>query len=178
MSEQQGVTKREFTFEVNGEKRSVTNFPAARLLDVLREDLELTGCKEGCGEGECGTCSVFMDGIVVNSCLVPLAQVQGRQVMTVEALGEDPLGQILQQCFWEENGAQCGICTPGMLTAAVSLLRRNPDPSLEDIQDGLAGNLCRCTGYKKIFDAVALAAERARANGTLNTTQKGQEVSV
>ncbi len=178
MSEQQDVRKREFTFEVNGEKRSVNNFPAARLLDVLREDLELTGCKEGCGEGECGTCSVFMDGIVVNSCLVPLAQVQGRKVMTVEAMSQDPLGQILQQCFWEENGAQCGICTPGMLTAAVSLLRRNAEPSLEEIQDGLAGNLCRCTGYKKIFDAVALAAKRARADGVLGSKSAPQGVSV
>ena len=113
MSEQQGVTKREFTFEVNGEKRSVTNFPAARLLDVLREDLELTGCKEGCGEGECGTCSVFMDGIVVNSCLVPLAQVQGRQVMTVEALGEDPLGQIYSSAFGKRTEPSVGFAPPG-----------------------------------------------------------------
>ncbi len=154
--------KKKFQFEVNGETREVSAYPASRLLDVLREDLELTGCKEGCGEGECGTCSVFLDGRVVNSCLVPVAQVQGREIVTVEALSDDELGSILQEKFLEHNGAQCGICTPGMLVAAVSLLRRNPDPSLEEIQDGLAGNLCRCTGYKKIFDAVADSAKVAR----------------
>lgn len=154
--------KKKFQFEVNGETREVNAYPASRLLDILREDLELTGCKEGCGEGECGTCSVFLDGRVVNSCLVPVAQVQGREIVTVEALSDDELGSILQEKFLEHNGAQCGICTPGMLVAAVSLLRRNPDPSLEEIQDGLAGNLCRCTGYKKIFDAVADSAKVAR----------------
>ncbi len=154
--------KKKFQFEVNGETREVSAYPASRLLDVLREDLELTGCKEGCGEGECGTCSVFLDGRVVNSCLVPVAQVQGREIVTVEALSDDELGSILQEKFLEHNGAQCGICTPGMLVAAVSLLRRNPDPSQEEIQDGLAGNLCRCTGYKKIFDAVADSAKVAR----------------
>lgn len=159
--------KKKFQFEVNGKNREVTAYPASRLLDVLREDLELTGCKEGCGEGECGTCSVFLGDRVVNSCLVPIAQVQDRKVVTVEALGEDPVGQILQEQFLEQNGAQCGICTPGMLMAAISLLRRNATPSLEEIQDGVAGNLCRCTGYKKIFDAVAESAKIARERGLL-----------
>jgi carbon-monoxide dehydrogenase small subunit len=161
------VAKRDFTLKVNGENRKVKSYPAARLLDVLREDLALTGCKEGCGEGECGSCSVFMNGLLVNSCLVPIAQAQGTEVVTVESLGGDPLGKILQQAFWEENGAQCGICTPGMMLAAMALLRRNAEPSLEEIQDGLAGNLCRCTGYKKIFDAVALAGRRAKEAGLI-----------
>ena len=108
-----------------------------------------------------------MDGIVVNSCLVPVAQVDGRKVTTLEGLCEDPLGKILQQKFLEHNGAQCGICTPGMLVAAVNLLKRNSSPTLPEIQDGLAGNLCRCTGYKKIFDAVAEAAKVAREQGVL-----------
>ena len=137
------------------------------MLDVLREDLRYTGCKEGCGEGECGTCSVFLDEVMVNSCLVPIAQVDGRDVRTVEALSKDPLGKILQEKFLEHNGAQCGICTPGMLIASITLLRRNPEPSLAEIQDGLGGNLCRCTGYKKIFDAVEDAAKVARDQGVL-----------
>lgn len=159
--------KKSYSFEVNGEQHSVEAYPASRLLDVLREDLRFTACKEGCGEGECGTCSVFLDGIVVNSCLVPVAQVDGRKVTTLEGLCEDPLGKILQQKFLEHNGAQCGICTPGMLVAAVNLLKRNSSPTLPEIQDGLAGNLCRCTGYKKIFDAVAEAAKVAREQGVL-----------
>lgn len=157
--------KKTYRFSVNGEEQSVEAYPASRLLDVLREDLGKTGPKEGCGEGECGTCSVFLDEVMVNSCLVPIAQVEGRSVVTVEALSADPLGKILQEKFLEHNGAQCGICTPGMLTAAVTLLRRNPEPTLAEIQDGLAGNLCRCTGYKKIFDAVDDAARVARRQG-------------
>lgn len=161
------VKKQYYSFSVNEENFTVESFPANRLLDVLREDLRLTGCKEGCGEGECGSCSVFLDGVLVNSCLIPVAQVQGRQVTTVEALASDPVGKILQEKFLLHNGAQCGICTPGMLLAAVTLLKRNPEPNLEDIKDGLAGNLCRCTGYKKIFDAVADAARVAREQGLL-----------
>jgi carbon-monoxide dehydrogenase small subunit len=157
--------KKKYNFQVNGKDHSVETYPASRLLDVLRDDLRYTGCKEGCGEGECGTCSVFLDEVMVNSCLVPIAQGEGRAVRTVEALSEDPLGKILQRKFLEHNGAQCGICTPGMLIAAITLLRRNPSPTLSDIQDGLAGNLCRCTGYKKIFDAVDDAAKVARETG-------------
>ncbi|HIB67295.1 MAG TPA: (2Fe-2S)-binding protein [Phycisphaerales bacterium] len=159
--------KKHFSFVVNGENHTVESYPANRLLDVLREDLRLTGCKEGCGEGECGSCSVFLDDVMVNSCLVPIAQVQGREIRTVEALSSDPLGKILQEKFLEHNGAQCGICTPGMLVAAITLLRRTSEPTLGEIQDGLAGNLCRCTGYKKIFDAVADAANVARERGVL-----------
>lgn len=165
------ATKKNYSFSVNGKSHSVEAYPASRLLDVLREDLRYTGCKEGCGEGECGTCSVFLDDVMVNSCLVPIAQVDGRQVATVEGLSEDPLGKILQEKFLLHNGAQCGICTPGMLIASITLLRRNADPSLEEIQDGLGGNLCRCTGYKKIFDAVADAAKVAREQGVLKGAQ-------
>ena len=161
------ATKKEYQFQVNGQEHKVEAYPASRLLDVLREDLRYTGCKEGCGEGECGTCSVFLDDVMVNSCLVPIAQVDGRKVATVEGLSNDPLGSILQEKFLHHNGAQCGICTPGMLIASITLLRRNPDPTLEEIQDGLGGNLCRCTGYKKIFDAVADAAKVAREQGVL-----------
>ena len=115
--------KKTYRFEVNGKEQSVEAYPASRLLDVLREDLGVTGPKEGCGEGECGTCSVFLDDVMVNSCLVPIAQMEGRKVQTVEWLSNDPLGKILQEKFLEHNGAQCGICTPGMLTAAITLLR-------------------------------------------------------
>ncbi|MCA9790678.1 MAG: (2Fe-2S)-binding protein [Candidatus Eremiobacteraeota bacterium] len=153
------VDKVKVRFEVNGEAREVETYPMARLLDVLREQLRLTGAKEGCGEGECGSCSVLLDGQVVNSCLIPILQLEGRSVTTIEALGKDPLGRRIQESFLENNGAQCGICTPGMLMASYHLLKRNPNPNLEEIKDGLAGNLCRCTGYKKIFDSVAEVAK-------------------
>lgn len=142
------------SFTVNGEKREVEAYPMDRLLDVLRENLRLTGAKEGCGEGECGSCSVLLEGQVVNSCLIPILQLEGKEVTTIEGLGADPLGRKIQQSFLDNGGAQCGICTPGMLLASYYMLKRNPDPSLDEIKDGLAGNLCRCTGYKKIFDSV------------------------
>ena len=124
-----------------------------RLLDVLREDVSLTGTKEGCGEGECGACTVLIDGQPVVSCLVPFAQVEGRAVTTIE--GAD--AQALQRAFMDHVGAQCGICTPGMIMAALSL---GPDPSRKQMQEALAGNLCRCTGYEAIFRAIR-AAKRA-----------------
>jgi len=130
-----------------------------RLLDVLREQLRLTGTKEGCGEGECGACSVMIDGRIVNSCLVPVAQVEGAKIQTIEGIaGVDQLHAV-QQAFIECGGAQCGICTPGMVLAAVDLLKRNPDPTEADIRNGLAGNLCRCTGYMKIFESVVRACQ-------------------
>ncbi len=152
--------KVEVTFEVNGQSKTVKVYPMDRVLDVLREELRLTGAKEGCGEGECGSCSVMVDGVVVNSCLMPAIQLQGRKLTTVEGVADDPLGRKIQESFLDNNGAQCGICTPGMLMASLSLLRRNPDPSLDEIKEGLSGNLCRCTGYKKIFDAVAEVKSR------------------
>lgn len=132
----------------------------ARLLDVLREELKLTGTKEGCGEGECGACTVIVDGQIVNSCLVPMAQVNGAEITTIEgvALGDDL--HAVQQAFIEHGGAQCGICTPGMVLAAVDLLKRNPQASENDIRNGLAGNLCRCTGYMKIFESVVRACRK------------------
>jgi len=131
-----------------------------RLLDVLREQLSLTGTKEGCGEGECGACSVLIDGQLVNSCLVPVAQVEGCSIKTIEgiAISETQLHSV-QQAFIECGGAQCGICTPGMVIAAVSLLERNAHPDDADIREGLAGNLCRCTGYMKIFESVVRACQ-------------------
>jgi carbon-monoxide dehydrogenase small subunit len=146
---------------VNGDKRSVYVPPMKRLLDVMREDLHLTGAKEGCGEGECGSCSVRMNGELVNSCLVPVLQAQGARIQTVEGLAIDGDLHPLQQAFLHCGGAQCGICTPGMLMAATQLLASNPHPSMAEIREGLAGNLCRCTGFKRIFDSVISAAAQS-----------------
>jgi carbon-monoxide dehydrogenase small subunit len=143
---------------VNGVAKKVLAHPMERLLDVLRNELELTGTKEGCGEGECGSCSVLLDGILVNSCLVPVAQASGASIVTIEGISADDLMKPLQEAFLECGGAQCGICTPGMILAAVHLLERKPKPDLADIKEGLSGNLCRCTGYMQIFEAVAKAA--------------------
>jgi carbon-monoxide dehydrogenase small subunit len=145
---------------VNEEPKTLRAFPMERLLDVLREKLHLTGTKEGCGEGECGACSVFINGQLVNSCLVPVAQVEGASIKTIEGIaGADQLHSV-QQAFIEFGGAQCGICTPGMVMAAVDLLERNPNPTESDIRTGLAGNLCRCTGYMKIFESVVGACKK------------------
>jgi carbon-monoxide dehydrogenase small subunit len=143
---------------INGSRETLNAYPMARLLDVLREELRLTGTKEGCGEGECGACSVVIDGELVNSCLVPVAQVEGAEIKTIEgvALDEERLHAV-QEAFIVCGGAQCGICTPGMVLAAVNLLERIPQPTEADIRTGLAGNLCRCTGYMKIFEAVVRA---------------------
>lgn len=138
-------------FTLNGKRAAVTAHPMKRLLDVLREDCGLTGTKEGCGEGECGACTVLVDGIPVNACLVPVVQVDGSRVMTIEGLdGDHPL----QRAFVEYGGAQCGICTPGMILAAVAL---GPRPSIAEMQTGLAGNLCRCTGYSAIYRSIRAA---------------------
>jgi carbon-monoxide dehydrogenase small subunit len=145
------------SFIVNGEKREVEAAPMKRLLDVLREDLHLTGTKEGCGEGECGSCSVRMNGELVNSCLVPVLQAEGAEIETVEGLGRIGKLHPIQKAFLECGGAQCGICTPGMLMATAQLLSVNPHPTIGEIREGLAGNLCRCTGFKRIFDSVAAA---------------------
>jgi carbon-monoxide dehydrogenase small subunit len=150
----------EVSFTVNGDAKKLLAHPMERLLDVLRNDLKLTGTKEGCGEGECGSCSVLLDGMLVNSCLVPIAQASGASIVTIEGVSAHALMNPLQKAFLECGGAQCGICTPGMILAAVHLLENKPEPSLEEIREGLAGNLCRCTGYMQIFEAVARAARR------------------
>ena len=144
---------------VNGTGRTLRAFPMERLLDVLREQLHLTGTKEGCGEGECGACSVILDGRIVNSCLVPVAQAEGASIKTIEGIASGDQLHAVQQAFIACGGAQCGICTPGMVMAAVDLLQRNPNPTEADIRNGLAGNLCRCTGYMKIFDSVVRACQ-------------------
>src|SRR6266576_2595363 len=150
----------EIEASVNGKHRTLQAYPMERLLDVLREQLHLTGTKEGCGEGECGACSVLIDGRIVNSCLVPVAQVAGATIKTIEGVANGDQLHAVQQAFIECGGAQCGICTPGMVLAAVDLLDRNPNPSAADIRNGLAGNLCRCTGYMKVFDSVGRACQK------------------
>ena len=151
--------KTPINFTVNGESRSVETFPMSRLLDVLREELQLTGTKEGCGEGECGACTVILDGRIVNSCLVPVAQASGSSITTIEGVATEGKLHNVQQAFIDHGGAQCGICTPGMILAAVDLLNRNPQPTEADIRTGLAGNLCRCTGYMKIFESVVRSCQ-------------------
>jgi carbon-monoxide dehydrogenase small subunit len=164
------------TLTINNQTQTIDAPPMKRLLDVLREDLGLTGAKEGCGEGECGSCSVLMNGELVNSCLVPVLQADGANITTIEGLAPistaEPTPNSLfpvpcslpaalhpiQQCFLEHGGAQCGICTPGMILATHHLLQKHPHPTMAEIQEGLAGNLCRCTGYMRIFEAVHQAA--------------------
>jgi carbon-monoxide dehydrogenase small subunit len=149
-----------FSVTVNGAPRKVQAFPMERLLDVLRHQLGLTGTKEGCGEGECGSCSVLLDGALVNSCLIPIAQAAGSRVVTIEGVSAHSMIAPLQRAFLECGGAQCGICTPGMVLASVQLLEKNAQPTLAEIREGLGGNLCRCTGNMQIFEAVAKAAQR------------------
>jgi carbon-monoxide dehydrogenase small subunit len=152
------------SFAVNGRRRRVTVPPMKRLLDVLREDCGLPGTKEGCGEGECGACTVLLDGRTVNSCLVPAVQADGTTILTVEGLARGARLTALQEAFVGMGGAQCGICTPGILLSAHELLRRKRGhvPSDPEVREALAGNLCRCTGYQKIVDAVRAAARPAR----------------
>lgn len=153
------VAKVNFDCTINGEKKSLSAYPMARLLDVIREDCELTGTKEGCGEGECGACTIMIDGELVNSCLVPAIQADGAEIKTIEGVATGDQLHIVQESFVVHNGAQCGICTPGMIMAALKLLEENPEPSSDDIRHGLAGNLCRCTGYMKIFESVLAACQ-------------------
>jgi carbon-monoxide dehydrogenase small subunit len=157
--------KVEISCVVNGSNQRLHAFPMARLLDVLREELRLTGTKEGCGEGECGACSVWVDGEIVNSCLVPVLQVAGSEIKTIEGIADGEQLHAVQEAFIACGGAQCGICTPGMVMAAVNLLERTPHPSEAEIRTGLAGNLCRCTGYIKIFEAVVRACQASGVKG-------------
>ena len=152
--------KQAISFTVNGEPKTAHAYPMERLLDVLRHQLHLTGTKEGCGEGECGSCAVLMDGMLVNSCLVPVLQAQGASMVTIEGLATHETLHVLQEAFLECGGAQCGICTPGMILASAHLLNEKRQPTMEEIREGLSGNLCRCTGYSQIVEAVAEAARR------------------
>ncbi|HEV8267824.1 MAG TPA: (2Fe-2S)-binding protein [Thermoanaerobaculia bacterium] len=147
------------SFTLNGAEAAVDLPPLTRLLDALRGPLELTGTKEGCGEGECGSCTVLLDGEPVNACLVPIGQVGGRRVVTVEGLGSIEHLSALQKCFVSDGGAQCGICTPGMLVAAEALLEASPNPEEGEIREAIAGNICRCTGYQRIVDSIKNAAK-------------------
>jgi carbon-monoxide dehydrogenase small subunit len=142
---------------VNGQDVELRGHPMMRLLDALRLELHLSGAKEGCGEGECGACAVMLDGRLANSCLVPLLQADGAVIVTIEGVAEGERLHAVQDAFIACGAAQCGICTPGMVLAAIDLLRRNPCPTNEEIRAGLSGNLCRCTGYERIFDAVVKA---------------------
>ena len=149
------------SFTVNGEAVSVDVHPMTRVLDVLRQQLNLTGTKEGCGEGECGACAVLIDGELANSCLTPVLQVQGASLTTIEGIANGAQLHGVQEAFITYGGAQCGICTPGMILAAVSLQQRHPAATDDEIRAGLGGNLCRCTGYMKIFEAVRQALVQA-----------------
>jgi len=151
------------TFVVNGLSRTLDAPPLARLLDILRGPLGLTGTKEGCGEGECGSCTVLLDGVPVNACLVVAGQCDGRKVLTVEGLASKNALSDLQEAFVKEGGAQCGICTPGILMAAHALLAANPQPGEGEIRESIAGNICRCTGYQRIVESIRNAAKEQAA---------------
>ena len=151
---QEVIDKVELAFVVNGESVRLEVAPQATLLQVLREDLELTGTKYGCGEGECGACSVLLDGKIVNSCLVLALECEGAEVLTIEGLGANGQLHPIQQAFVDHGAIQCGFCTPGMIMATHALLQANPTPTEAEVRRGLEGNLCRCTGYRKIIDAV------------------------
>ncbi len=146
-------------FKVNSEEKEIITAPTRTLLSILREDLGLTGTKEGCGKGECGACTVIMDGKPVVSCLVLACQIDGCEVITIEGLSKDGELDPIQEAFIEEGAVQCGFCTPGMLLSAKALLMRNPNPTEEEIKEAISGNLCRCTGYTKIIEAIKKASK-------------------
>jgi aerobic carbon-monoxide dehydrogenase small subunit len=164
------------TFSLNGQAVSVETEPGKRALDLLRDDFGLTAAKEGCGSGECGTCSVLVDGVVRLSCLMLAAQLQGRQVITAEGLGTLAAPHPIQAAFATHGAVQCGYCTPGMTIAAAGLLAQNPSPDRQDVRRAISGNLCRCTGYVKIVDAVLAAAQtlRGEAEPGSDRNQGGQ----
>ena len=157
------MTKQLITLNVNGEHHEVAIEPHWTLLETVRDHLRLTGSKEGCGTGDCGACSMLVDGRLLTSCLMLGAQADGCQITTVEGLTQNGTLHLVQQAFIEKGGVQCGFCTPGMIMAAKNLLDSNPTPGIDDIREGLAGNLCRCTGYAKIYDSVLAAAEMMKA---------------
>jgi carbon-monoxide dehydrogenase small subunit len=146
-------------FILNGQAREIRVKPWRTLLEVIREDLNLTGTKEGCGEGECGSCTVIMGGKTVNSCLVPAMEANNQEIITIEGLSDGETLHPIQEAFVNHSGMQCGFCTPGMIMSAKVLLEENPDPSEAEIREGIAGNFCRCTGYTKIIESISAAAE-------------------
>jgi aerobic carbon-monoxide dehydrogenase small subunit len=166
------VAKIDIACTVNGERRHARVYPMARLLDAIREELHLTGTKEGCGEGECGACAVLMNGAIVNSCLVPAIEADGAEIRTIEGIAKGLQLHAVQAAFLECGGAQCGICTPGMVIAAVALLGQHPHPNDAEIREGLAGNLCRCTGYQRIFAAVVRVCETTAEKSPAQITGK------
>jgi carbon-monoxide dehydrogenase small subunit len=156
----------QITIKVNGEKRELEVTPYTRLLDLLREDLGLTGVKEGCGKGECGACTVIMNGELTASCLVPAPQADQAEIITVEGLGTKDDLHPIQESFVEAGAVQCGYCIPGMVLAGKRLLDESPQPTEKEVRYGLSGNICRCTGYAKIIDAVMLAADKLAVEGS------------
>jgi len=154
------MSKLTIGFIINGQKKIIETTPSTRLLDLIRDDLHLTGTKEGCGKGECGACTVIMNGELVASCLILAPQTDGAVITTIEGIGDGENLDPIQEAFIETGAVQCGFCTPGMILAAKKLLEENPHPDEEEIKRGISGNLCRCTGYQKIFDAIKLAANR------------------
>jgi len=154
------MSKLKIELTINGKKRKVETTTSTRLLDILRDDLHLTGTKEGCGKGECGACTVIMNGELITSCLVLAPQADGAVITTIEGIGSGDHLDLIQEAFIETGAVQCGFCTPGIIIAAKKLLEENFHPDEEEIKRGISGNLCRCTGYQKIFDAVRLAADR------------------
>lgn len=158
--------KRIINITVNGKPYQLEIRPDLRLLDVLRNELNLTGVKEGCSEGECGACTVLIDGEPVNSCLVLIGQLDGANITTIEGLKDGEKLHPLQEAFIKAGAVQCGYCTPGMILSAKALLDKNPDPDIEDIKKGISGNLCRCTGYKKIIEAVKTASRYQKGGET------------
>jgi carbon-monoxide dehydrogenase small subunit len=165
------LPKQQITLSVNGQTREIAVDPAWTLLETVREQLRLTGAKEGCGTGDCGACSMLLRGPqderarLVTSCLVLAVQADGAEVTTIEGLATNGSLHPVQAAFVEKGGVQCGFCTPGMIMAAASLLERNPSPTLDEVREGLAGNLCRCTGYTKIYESVLAAADMSRGQG-------------
>ncbi len=153
---------RTIQFELNGNAVQVETDPGRRLLDVLRNDFSETGVKEGCGEGECGACSIFLNGKLVNSCLVAIGSIEGMRVETIAHFRSNPGYRVIEQAFSDAGSVQCGFCTPGMVLAAYALLKEKPNPDETDIREAISGNLCRCTGYNMIVDGIKLAAKRGK----------------
>lgn len=152
----------EIKFVLNGEKVSINTNPTKRMLDILRDDFGMTGVKEGCGEGECGACSILVDNDIATSCLMPAGNANGKEIMTIDGFRRTKRYEVIHGAFEDEGAVQCGFCIPGMVIATESLLNKNPNPTGEEIRDGLSGNLCRCTGYNMIVRAVKRAAERGK----------------